>query len=75
MAVVQKGCRQSVELDENSEGIWTMAIDMACQLQGPFWALTHLHWAMDSLDSLDTAGAMQDVLTYSRVSPVLGCAR
>jgi hypothetical protein len=42
-----------------------MAIDTACQLQGPLWRLIHLHWAMGGLDSLDTAGAMQDVLTYA----------
>ena len=39
----KKGWKQWDELDENSEGISAVVIDMACQLQGPLWPLIHLH--------------------------------
>lgn len=78
MAVVQEGCRQSGELDENSEGITVMAIDIACQVEGPFWRLIHSHWAMEGLDSLEHGrrdAGLAGCAYILRVSPVLDCAR
>lgn len=43
MAAVQKGWKQWDELDENSEGILAVVIDMACQLAGPLMHCVHLH--------------------------------
>jgi hypothetical protein len=62
VAAARKGWKQWDELDENSEGISVVVVYMMCQLAGPLWPLIHLHWAMERLD---TAGAMQDMLTYS----------
>jgi hypothetical protein len=62
VAAVQKGWKQWDESDENSEGIWAVVIDTACQLAGPLWPLIHLHGR--SADSTRQARGVT-LLTYS----------